>query len=184
MSSLQSHIAKWANCTRCTKLCESRSRVVPGHGNSQANLFLLGEAPGRNEDKGGKPFIGRAGDLLTKIINALDLKRDDLWISNSCLCRPHNNRTPSGKEILNCKERLRDELKIIQPRVVVAMGNTPLRSLTGLTGINKNRGWVVSELHQAVYCTYHPAALLYDKTKKPNAWTDWQKIRNKLNERA
>jgi len=176
----------WRNCQRCP-LKNSRSRVVFGHGNIDASIVLIGEAPGRNEDEGGKPFIGRAGELLTKICKALDLDREnDLWITNTCLCRPKNNRTPTKQEVKACRGRLEEELKIIDPDVVVLMGNTPLLAFTGKTGITKMRGRISrpheSNMPWTVYATYHPAALLYDQSKKPDAWKDWQAIAGELNE--
>lgn len=178
--------ASWKNCQGCP-LKDSRSRVVFGHGNIDANIVLIGEAPGRNEDDGGKPFIGRAGELLTKICNALDLDREkDIWITNTCLCRPKNNRTPTKSEVKACSKRLGEELKIIQPDIVVLMGNTPLLAFTGKTGINKMRGWISKACHSnypwSVYATFHPAALLYDPTKKPKAREDWKAIVGELNE--
>lgn len=174
--------SKWKDCKRCPVLCSNRTQIVWGTGNTDADLFLLGEAPGKNEDEGGKPFSGRSGELLTKIVNAIGLERSDLWIGNTCLCRPPNNRNPLKAEIASCHPRLLQELEAIQPKVVVVMGNVPLFALTGLTGVKKNRGWVQSKYHGSVYCTYHPAAMLYDPNKKPDAWKDWCAIRDKLNE--
>lgn len=173
----------WSDCSNCD-LCKNRTQLVFGHGNLDAKIMLLGEAPGKHEDLGGKPFSGRAGELLTKIIDSLDLDRQrDFWITNTVLCRPPQNRNPRNREIEACRERFERELKIVKPKVLVLMGNIPLLMYTGATGITKHRGLIgkSSGIPNYVFATFHPAALIYDKSKKKLAWKDWKEIKGLLN---
>ena len=182
---------EWRDCIKC-KLHTLRNQVVFGVGNPEAKLVFVGEAPGEDEDLGGEPFIGRAGKLFDKILEAVNINREDIWITNTCLCRPktevenRSNRAPNKKEINACRPRLQEEMRIISPRVVVLAGNTPLYMATTLKGITKHRGWVIKPNKNkpnrtAIYATLHPASMLYGsaeqiKQKKRWAWEDWQEI--------
>lgn len=176
---------QWKNCTNCT-LSEVRTQVVFGTGNENARLVFIGEAPGRDEDINGVPFVGQAGQMFDKILNAVGIDRNEIWITNTCLCRPkidevgRKNRAPNAKEIKACQSRLQEEMIIISPQIVVLAGNTPLYMATGKRGITKHRGWVTSG-DKKVYATLHPASLMYGsaeqiKQKKRCVWEDWQEI--------
>ena len=194
MKSTQLKVLKdeWNDCTRCN-LASVRTQVIFGSGNSDARLVVVGEAPGKDEDINGVPFVGRAGKLFDKILAAVDIKRDDIWITNTCQCRPkvdangRENRAPTKKEIDACKPRFAAEMNILKPRVVVLMGNTPLLMATGKRGITKNRGWIINSDRLKVYATLHPASLLHGSTEQINSkklmvWEDWQEIAREYNE--
>jgi len=148
------------DCKRC-KLCQTRKNLVFGEGNPAARLMFIGEAPGKEEDEQGKPFVGRAGVLLTKLIEGLGLKRQDIYIANIIKCRPPSNRNPELNEIQSCKPFLLQQIKIIDPKVIVLLGSCSLKSLLGEDKqISKVRGRQFS-IHGRMYIpTYHPAYIL------------------------
>ena len=165
----------WADigdCTRCG-LCEGRTQVVNTHGNRTARLMFVGEAPGADEDAQGKPFVGRAGQLLTKMIEAMGMKRDDVIIGNVNRCRPPGNRQPTLEEAAICRPFLFREIAAIQPEVIVVMGNTALRNLLEVReGITRVRGKFQDFRGIKVMPTFHPAYLLRDPSKKRETWED------------
>jgi len=128
------------DCSRCRSLVESRSRIVPGVGPLPARVMFVGEGPGAEEDRQGEPFVGPAGQWLTKMITSLGLERTQVRISNAVLCRPEGNRQPTGDEMGHCHERLAAELAACDPEIVVALGATALAALTGQTGVTRLRG--------------------------------------------
>lgn len=164
-------------CLACP-LGAGRIRFVFGEGNPKAELMFVGEGPGRDEDLQGRPFVGRAGDLLDKMIAALGLKRDDVYIANCVKCRPPDNRTPTPQESQRCLGYLKRQIELIQPKVLVTLGATPLRELVGITtGITKVRGqWQRIEMLGGlpVMPTFHPAYVLRQYTKEVRAavWED------------
>ena len=150
-----------ANCTRCEKLCESRSQTVFGVGRLNPRLVFLGEAPGADEDKQGEPFVGRAGQLLTKIIGAMKLSRDDVFILNTVKCRPPMNRNPTDQEMQNCWEYLVEQLDVLQPEVICCLGSVPSRRLLNTNeSISRLRGRFFQYKSSKVAVTYHPSYLL------------------------
>jgi DNA polymerase len=173
----------WADigaCTRCT-LCESRTNVVNSHGNRQARLMFVGEAPGADEDAQALPFVGRAGQLLNKIIEAIGLKREDVFVGNVNRCRPPQNRTPTIPEAATCKPFLLREIAIVQPEVIVVLGNTAMKNLLDAKeGITKLRGIFQDFNGIKVMPTFHPAYLLRDPSKKRETWEDMKKVREYL----
>ncbi len=173
----------WADigdCTRCG-LCEGRTQVVNTHGNRQSRLMFVGEAPGADEDAQGKPFVGRAGQLLTKIIEAIGMKRDDVIIGNVNRCRPPGNRQPTLEEAAICRPFLFREIAAIQPEVIVVMGNTALRNLLEVReGITRVRGRFQDFRGIKVMPTFHPAYLLRDPSKKRETWEDLKMVRDYL----
>jgi uracil-DNA glycosylase family 4 len=195
---LDSLFNDWKACQRCP-LANLRNRVVFGNGNPEAKLVMIGEAPGETEDIEGKPFVGKAGETFNKMLEFIGLSRDELWITNTCLCRPkvtdqpgRSNRAPNANEIAACNPRLLAEIDIIKPAIVVLAGNTPLYAVTGKKGITKHRGWQdavwqgKSFSTNNVYATLHPASVLYGSTeqvKQKKLWMleDWQEISRKLN---
>ena len=168
------------DCTRCG-LCEGRTQVVNTHGNQKARLMFVGEAPGADEDAQGKPFVGRAGQLLTKIIEAIGLKREEVLIGNVNRCRPPANRQPTLEEAAICRPFLFREIAAVQPDVIVVMGNTALRNLLEVReGITRVRGQFQDFRGIKVMPTFHPAYLLRDPSKKRETWEDLKKVRDYL----
>jgi uracil-DNA glycosylase family 4 len=167
-------------CTRCG-LCEGRTQVVNTHGNHQARLMFIGEAPGADEDAQGKPFVGRAGQLLTKIIEAIGFKREEVLIGNVNRCRPPGNRQPTLEEAAICRPFLFREIAAVQPEVIVVMGNTAVRNLLETReGITRIRGKFQDFRGIKVMPTFHPAYLLRDPSKKRETWEDLKKVRDYL----
>lgn len=167
-------------CTRCG-LCEGRTQVVNTHGHPKARLMFIGEAPGADEDAQGKPFVGRAGQLLTKMIEAMGMKREDVIIGNVNRCRPPGNRQPTLEEAAICRPFLFREIAAIQPDVIVVMGNTALRNLLEMReGITRVRGRFHDFRGIKVMPTFHPAYLLRDPSKKRETWEDLKKVRDYL----
>lgn len=172
--------ADLGECTRC-RLCEQRKTVVFGEGNPNAELMFVGEGPGADEDATGRPFVGRAGQLLDKIIEAIGLKRGDVYIANVVKCRPPQNRTPERDEMATCEPFLFRQIEAIRPKVIVVLGNTPVVSLLGLrSGITRARGEFYEFRGIPVMPTFHPAYLLRDPTKKREVWEDMKKVRAEL----
>jgi DNA polymerase len=168
------------DCTRCG-LCEGRTQVVNTHGNHRARLMFVGEAPGADEDAQGKPFVGRAGQLLTKIIEAIGLKREEVLIGNVNRCRPPANRQPTLEEAAICRPFLFREIAAVQPDVIVVMGNTALQNLLEVReGITRARGTFRDFRGIKVMPTFHPAYLLRDPSKKRETWEDLKKVRDYL----
>jgi len=164
------------DCTRCG-LCEGRTQVVNTHGNPKARLMFVGEAPGADEDAQGKPFVGRAGQLLTKMIEAMGMKREEVIIGNVNRCRPPGNRQPTLEEAAICRPFLFREIATIKPEVIVVMGNTALRNLLeAREGITRVRGKFQDFRGIKVMPTFHPAYLLRDPSKKRETWADLKMV--------
>jgi DNA polymerase len=169
-------------CMRCPLCCEGRSKVVHSEGNVKARLMFVGEAPGADEDAQGRPFVGRAGQLLNKIIEAIGMKREDVFIGNVNRCRPAGNRTPTTAEAATCKPFLLREIALLRPDVIVVMGNTAMKNLLETKeGITKLRGNFMDYKGIKVMPTFHPAFLLRDPSKKRETWEDMKKVREYLN---
>ena len=172
--------AEIGNCLRCP-LHEKRTQVVHTTGNFEADLMFIGEAPGADEDELGVPFIGRAGQLLTKIIESIGYKREDVAIGNINRCRPPGNRAPTLVEAHTCRPFLLREIAVIKPKVIVVLGNTALHNLLDTkTGITKIRGQFQDYFGVKVMPTFHPAYLLRDPNKKREVWEDMKKVRDYL----
>ena len=170
-------------CMRCPLCCEGRRQVVNSEGNRQARLMFVGEAPGADEDVQGRPFVGRAGQLLNKIIEAIGMKREDVFIGNVNRCRPSQNRTPTQAEAAVCKPFLLREIAIVRPDVIVVLGNTAMKNLLDTKeGITKLRGTFQDYKGIKVMPTFHPAYLLRDPSKKRETWDDMKKVRDYLNQ--
>jgi DNA polymerase len=178
-----------SQCTNCA-LSKTRNKTVPGEGNPDADIVFIGEGPGGDEDKQGRPFVGRAGKLLDKIIQAMGLDRSDVFIGNIIKCRPPNNRDPKMEEISQCHPFLQQQLEIIDPKIIVALGSPAAKTLLDTTeGIGKLRG----RFHEYVpgfgkkpiklMPTYHPAYLLrnYTKDSRGKVWEDMKKVMQELN---
>ena len=169
-------------CTRC-KLHATRTHLVFGVGNPDAELMFVGEAPGRDEDRQGIPFVGRAGQLLTKIIEAIDLTRDDVYIANVIKCRPPENRNPEPDEVGTCEPFLFGQVDAIRPKVIVALGAFAVRTLLARDeAISKLRGRVFDYRGAKLVPTFHPAYLLRNPEKKREVWEDMKRVRVMLRE--
>lgn len=168
------------SCTKCD-LSKTRRNVVFGSGNPKAKLMFVGEAPGMEEDLQGFPFVGRAGELLTRIIKSIGLKRKDVYIANVLKCRPPNNRNPLPREILTCEEYLIKQISLIKPIVICCLGKfaaqTLLRSQEPITRL---RGKFYDYLGTKLMPTFHPAYLLRNPQDKRLVWQDMKKIRKEL----
>ncbi|NQU11593.1 uracil-DNA glycosylase [bacterium] len=168
-------------CQKCKELAGARHQVVFGVGDQRAELLFIGEAPGRDEDLKGEPFVGRAGELLTKIIQAMGFQRHQVYIANVLKCRPPENRTPLPEEVANCQRYLEKQIELIQPRAIVALGATALRALLDVQlGITKMRGTWYTYRGIPIMPTFHPAYLLRNPAAKRDVWQDMQAVVRKL----
>lgn len=152
---------QYANCQRCPELFKSRTQVVFGSGNEKAEILLIGEAPGFNEDQKGIPFCGQSGKILDELLKSISLSREDIFITNTLLCRPPGNRNPNKEEVENCRERLDQLIRLMKPKVIVTIGNFATERIIGRTGINSLRGKVLDYQGIKVIPTIHPASYLY-----------------------
>jgi uracil-DNA glycosylase len=165
-------------CDRCKLHRLGRTQVVFGVGNPNADLMFVGEAPGADEDEQGEPFVGRAGQLLTKIIEAIGLKREDVYIANVIKCRPPGNRNPEPDEVERCEPFLFRQVDAIKPKVVVALGKFAAQSLLKTTDpITRLRGRVYKYRGASLIPTFHPAYLLRNPASKRDVWEDMKKVR-------
>lgn len=163
-------------CTRC-KLSKGRTKIVFGTGSPKARLMFVGEGPGRDEDLSGEPFVGRAGKLLTDMIKAMGLQREDVYIANIVKCRPPENRQPEHDEVEACSPFLMRQIDVIRPQVICTLGNTPTQTLLQTTqGISKFRGQWFDFRDTKLLPTYHPAYLLRNPAAKADVWKDLQKV--------
>jgi DNA polymerase len=170
--------ADLGDCTRCKLHTLGRRQIVFGVGNPRADLMFIGEAPGRDEDIQGEPFVGRAGQLLTRMIESIQLSREDVYIANVIKCRPPENRNPEPDEIANCEPFLFRQLDAIRPKVVVALGAVALKALLKSDApISRMRGRVIEYRGAKLVPTFHPAFLLRSPDKKREAWEDLKKVR-------
>ncbi|MBN1796387.1 MAG: uracil-DNA glycosylase [Sedimentisphaerales bacterium] len=188
-SQLDEIAAEVHKCRRCG-LGETRTNAVPGEGSCDARIAFVGEAPGADEDAQGRPFVGRAGKLLDKIINAMGLKREDVFICNILKCRPPDNRDPRPDEIGQCLPYLQRQLEIIEPEIIVALGAHAARTLLENTkSIGQLRGQFyeyypgLGKMPIKLMATYHPAYLLrnYSKDNRLRVWEDMKKVLDELN---
>jgi|SRR5580704_7190492 uracil-DNA glycosylase family 4 len=168
--------ADLGDCTRC-RLHKTRNNIVFGVGNPKAALMFVGEGPGHDEDMQGIPFVGRAGKLLTQMIEAMGLRRDDVYIANVVKCRPPENRTPEKDEVATCSPYLFRQIDAIRPKVIVCLGNVATQSLLGTTkSISQYRGQWVDYRGSRLIPTYHPAYLLRNPAAKSDVWLDLKKV--------
>jgi uracil-DNA glycosylase family 4 len=171
------------DCTRCKLHTLGRTQVVFGVGNPEADLMFVGEAPGRDEDLQGYPFVGRAGQLLTKIIEAIALKREDVYIANVIKCRPPQNRNPEPDEVETCEPFLFRQIDVIKPKVIVALGKFGAQALLKtLDPISRLRGRVFDYRGAKLIPTFHPAYLLRNPSSKREVWEDMKLVRKLLTE--
>lgn len=171
------------NCHRC-ELCKTRTNVVVGVGNENAEVMFIGEGPGENEDLQGEPFVGRAGKLLDKMLAAVDLDRNkNIYIANMVKCRPPKNRDPKPEEQEMCIEWLRTQVRMIKPKIIVCLGRiAAARLIKSDIKITKEHGQWIEKNGVLMMAMLHPAAILRDPRRKPDAFDDFLKLRDKINE--
>ena len=171
------------DCTRCKLHLQGRTQIVFGVGNPDADLMFVGEAPGADEDIQGIPFVGRAGQLLTKIIEAIGLTRDQVYIANVIKCRPPGNRNPDPDEVETCEPFLFRQIDAIQPKVIVALGTFAAKALLKTQDpISRLRGRIYDFRGARLIPTFHPAFLLRSPERKRDVWEDMKKVRALLQE--
>jgi len=181
-SSLAEHNKAICECQKCP-LGATRTKFVYGVGNPNAGLMFIGEAPGRDEDLKGEPFVGRAGQLLDKILAAVGFKREDVYIANILKCRPPENRDPQPEEMEKCMQYLLEQIRLIKPKIICALGRISAQALLSTkTPIGKLRGQWFEFNGIPFFVTYHPAALLRDPRYKRDVWEDVQKLRARYDE--
>ncbi len=174
--SLEAVAAEVAQCTRC-RLCAGRTNTVPGEGSPHARIMWIGEGPGADEDRLGRPFVGRAGQLLTRIIRSMGLTREEVFIGNVVKCRPPGNRTPLPDEVGTCLPYLERQIALIQPKIIVLLGASALHALIDPSAsITRMRGTWLTRNGIMVMPTFHPAALLRDPGKNRLVWEDMKKV--------
>ncbi len=164
-----------ANCKLC-KLCSDRKNPVPGFGNINTKVLFVGEAPGKNEDEKGLPFIGMAGRILDEAFEKAGIHRKEVYITNVVKCRPPNNRVPEQEEIDNCKRYLNEEIKLISPNIICILGATALQSILNLKGIHTLRGKTIVKDNNTYFITYHPAATIYNNKLKEIFFKDIENL--------
>lgn len=167
-------------CQRCG-LCRGRTHAVPGEGNPNAKLMLIGEGPGAQEDRLGRPFVGASGELLTRYLHEIGLERTEVYIANIVKCRPPGNRTPTEEEAQACLPYLRTQFRLIRPRLLVLLGATAARyTLGGEVRIRRDHGQWIERKGVWMMPTFHPSALLRDRSQRVDAWRDFQSVQAKL----
>jgi len=178
---LESLRQRVAGCTRCVELAGLRTHTVFGAGPSNARVCFLGEAPGAEEDASGEPFVGRAGQLLTKIIEACTLRREEVYILNVLKCRPPGNRAPATDEVAHCREFLEAQLSTIAPEFICCLGTTAAQALLRTTTpIGRLRGTWYTHGSAQVLCTYHPSYLLRTPAAKRDVWEDMKLLMERM----
>lgn len=170
------------NCQKC-KLAKGRTNIVFSDGNKQADIMLIGEGPGADEDRLGVPFVGKAGKLMNMAFQALEINREKLYIANIVKCRPPNNRNPEADEAMACMDYLRNQVLLVKPKIIVLLGSVALKNILGKEyGITSARGKWVEHKGILYLPTWHPAALLRDDTKKIDFWKDLKLVKEKAQE--
>lgn len=171
-----------SNCTKC-KLCSSRTNVVIGSGNKNSDIMFVGEGPGEQEDLQGVPFVGKAGQLLDKMLKAIGFNKNDIYITNVVKCRPPSNRDPAQDERDACLNYLRYQLLLIKPKIVVCLGRISAQVIINpLFKITKEHGIWYERKGYLLISTYHPSAVLRDESKMPDTYDDLKKIKQKYDE--
>lgn len=167
-------------CNKC-KLCSNRNNIVFGCGNKNADLMLIGEGPGADEDIQGIPFVGKAGKLMNAAFDALGINRDDVYIANVVKCRPPNNRNPEKDEEMACLDYLRNQVILVKPKIIVLLGSVALKAILGNEySITSSRGKWIEKKGILYMPTFHPAALLRDEKKKIDFYNDLKEAKNRL----
>lgn len=175
MSGLEAIAERVAGCNRC-ELSEQRERTVPGSGAADADIMIIGEAPGYNEDKQGLPFVGAAGGVLTELLAGIGLRRDDVYITNMVKCRPPSNRDPQAAEMSACADYLDEQIALIDPKVIVTLGRFSFGKFFPGRSISRERGKPRMWNGRMIYPMYHPAATLHNPRLKPALESDFRNL--------
>lgn len=169
-------------CNKC-KLCAARKNIVFGVGNKNADVMFIGEGPGSDEDIQGEPFVGKAGQLMNKAFEALEIKRENVYIANIVKCRPPQNRNPEQDETKSCMDYLRNQVLLVKPKIIVLLGSVALKNILGEEySITNARGNWIEKKGIWYLPTFHPAALLRDDSKKLDFWRDLKLVKERLKE--
>lgn len=172
---LAMHRGALIRCKDC-KLHQNRTHMVYGEGNPDADIMFIGEGPGQREDETGRPFVGKAGELLDKIVASMEFNRSDVFIANVVKCRPPNNRDPENDEVLQCRKFLDKQIEILEPKLIIALGSPAIKTLLSTTqGIMSLRGHFQNYKGIPVMPTFHPAYLLRNPDAKKDTWEDIKK---------
>lgn len=170
------------DCKKC-KLCTTRTNIVFGCGNKNADIMMIGEGPGADEDKQGNPFVGKAGQLMNKAFEGVGIVRDEIYITNIVKCRPPQNRVPEDDEAKACLNYLRNQVILVNPKIIVLLGSTALKNILGKEySITASRGKWIEKKGILYMPTWHPAALLRDEDKKVEFWKDLKEVVTKYSE--
>lgn len=170
------------DCRKC-KLCTTRKNIVFGCGNKKADIMMIGEGPGADEDMQGIPFVGKAGKLMNQAFKGLDINREEIYIANIVKCRPPQNRVPEQDEANACLNYLRNQVLLVKPKIIVLLGSTALKNILGKEyGITSSRGEWIEKKEISYMPTWHPAALLRDENKKIEFWRDLKQVVEKYKE--
>ena len=178
--SLEKIAADVRGCPLC-KLSRSRKNAVPGEGQLSSKIMFIGEAPGRNEDEKGRPFVGAAGRILDELLKKAGIERSEVFITNIVKCRPPNNRVPKEDELTACRPYLDRQIALIKPKVICILGRTAYSSLLGGSSITANRGKIVERAGQKYFLTFHPAAVIYNKGLLSALEADLKKLAAEIN---
>lgn len=177
--SLSQLYERYCQCQMCPLHAQGRSQVVLGEGNPYSPLMIVGEGPGADEDRLGRPFVGKAGQLLNRILEAAEIPREQIYITNIVKCRPPGNRTPEPEEMSTCIQILRQQFQIIRPKIIVLLGSAPTRAIIDPKArITQVRGRWIERKGVRFMPTLHPAYLLRNPAAKKDAWSDFQQIRD------
>jgi uracil-DNA glycosylase len=178
--SLEKIAADVRGCPLC-KLARTRKNAVPGEGQISAKIMFIGEAPGRSEDEKGKPFVGAAGRILDDLLKKAGIERSQVFITNIVKCRPPNNRVPEEDELIACRPYLDRQIALIKPKVICILGRTAYSSILGGSSITANRGKIVERSGQKYFSTFHPAAVIYNKSLRSRLEDDLKKLAEEIN---
>ena len=162
-------------CGSCA-LFKTRTNAVPGNGSSVLKVMLVGEAPGRNEDQIGTPFVGKAGKILDNVLRVTGIDRSQIFITNIVKCRPPHNRKPKSVEVMTCRMYLNREIAVLKPRIICLLGRTAYSTLIGGNGFRATRGQILEKNGQAYFITFHPAAAIYNKAIVESLRIDFTKL--------
>ena len=178
--SLEKIAADVRGCPLC-KLARTRKNAVPGEGQISAKIMFIGEAPGRSEDEKGKPFVGAAGRILDNLLKKAGIERSQVFVTNIVKCRPPNNRVPEEDELVACRPYLDRQIALIKPKVICILGRTAYSSILGGTSITAHRGKIIERSGQKYFSTFHPAAIIYNKSLRSTLEADLKKLAAEIN---
>jgi uracil-DNA glycosylase len=169
-------------CPLC-KLARTRKNAVPGEGQISAKIMFIGEAPGRSEDEKGKPFVGAAGRILDNLLKKAGIERSQVFITNIVKCRPPNNRVPEEDELIACRPYLDRQIALIKPKVICILGRTAYSSILGSSSITASRGKIIERSGQKYFSTFHPAAVIYNKSLRSTLEADLKRLAAEINKK-